>query len=69
MDFGKVQYTLSMTEEELREAIEYYTLHKYQQKIKIQTLTHKTREWTEGYGMCERDLSEPDGVSFTCEGV
>lgn len=54
-----------MTEDELKEAIEYYSEHKYKQRIEIKHLTHKVRKWTEGFGMCERDYEEPDGVSFT----
>lgn len=67
MNMSKPLYTMSMTEEELIEALEYYTEHVHGQKINIKTLKHKVRSWTEGFGMCEMDHSEPDGIEFTCE--
>ena len=65
MESSKAVYTMSMSEDELKEAIEFYTEHKYKQRIKIENLKHKTRSYTEGFGAYERDYSEPDGVSFT----
>ena len=69
MNMSKPTYTMSMTEDELLEAIEYYMLNKYKNSIKIKNLTHKTKTWTEGGGgMMEMDYSKPNGIEFTCEG-
>ena len=58
-------YKMSMTEDELIEAIEYFSLHKHGVEINIINLTHKTKNWTGGHGLSEIDYSEPDGVMFT----
>jgi len=69
MKMSKPTYTMSLTEEELISAIEYYMLNKHKQFSKITHLKHKTKTWTEGGGgMMEMDYSAPDGIEFTCEG-
>lgn len=62
--------TVSLTEDELHEAVEYYMNKHYNESIKIKHLKHKERTWTEGGGgMMEMDYSVPDGIEFTCEKV
>jgi len=61
---SSVTYTMSMSEQELYECIEFYMKHKYEQNIEIISLKHKTRNWTEGHGQAEIDYSEPAGVEF-----
>ena len=69
MKMSKPTYTMSLTEEELISAIEYYMLNEHNQFAKITHLKHKTKTWTEGGGgMMEMDYSAPDGIEFTCEG-
>lgn len=68
MKMSKPTYTMSLTEEELISAIEYYMLNKHKQFAKITNLKHKTKTWTEGGGMMEMDYSALEGIEFTCEG-
>lgn len=68
MNFGKAQYTMTMTEEELVQAIEFYAKVKYSTDIKIISLEHVTKRWTEGFGMGEIDYEKPDGLKIIVEG-
>ena len=68
MDFGKVQYTMSMTGEELGEAIKFYAKEKYGSDIKIVRIEHLTKRWTDGFGMGEMDYKRPDGLKIVLEG-
>lgn len=61
---------MSLTEDELQEAVEYYIANVYEQTVKIKHIKHKERTWAEGGGgMPEIDYSTPDGIEFTCEVV
>ena len=44
MEISKPSYKMSLSEEELKTAIEFYTKHKYNQTIKITHLTHLVGE-------------------------
>ena len=67
MEFKKTEYTVIMSEDELKVAIEFYTKHKYGQDMKVKHIKHKVRNWTEGYGAFEYDYSKPDGLEITAE--
>lgn len=68
MKITKPTYTMQLSEDELKEALEYWLLNKHKQFVNIKTLTHKTKSWTEGGGgMPEIDYSAPDGVSLKIE--
>ena len=69
MNFSEAKYTGYLSEDELKEAIEYYMLNKCKRATKITHLKHKTKSWTEGGGgMPEIDYTVDDGVEFTCVG-
>lgn len=61
----EANYTLRMSEDELKLAIEFYMRHKYKQSIKVGYVKHKFKQWTEGHGMGEIDYSEPDGLEIS----
>ena len=59
--------TITLSEQELYQAIEFYLKHAHDKTVSITSLSHLTREWTEGGGgMMEIDYSEPNGVRFEC---
>jgi len=61
--------TITLSEQELYQAIEFYLKHAHDKNVSIKSLSHLTREWTEGGGgMMEIDYSEPNGVRFECVG-
>lgn len=67
MIISKATYKMSLSEEELKEAIEFYTKHKYNQDISIKYLTHKVGYRTDGHGAMEIDIPYQEGVEFICE--
>ena len=68
MKMTKPTYTVQLSEDDLKEALEYWLLNKHEQSVNIKTLTHKTKSWTEGGGgMQEIDYTVPDGVSLKIE--
>lgn len=67
MEISKATYKMSLSEEELKEAIEFYTKHKYSQEIKIKYLMHKVGSRTEGCDHMEIDIPYQEGVEFICE--
>lgn len=64
MNISKAQYKMSMSEEELIEAIEFYTKHKYNQDVKITYLKHNVGYETDISGY---DIPYQKGVEFTCD--
>jgi len=53
-----------MSEEELKEAVEYYINSRYKQNLKISHITHEVSKITEGYGMMERDYEVANGLTI-----
>jgi len=58
------EFTLKISEEELKEAVEYYMNNHYKQNLKITHITHDTHSFTEGYGSMEMDYEEADGLTI-----
>lgn len=57
-------YEATVSEESLKEILEYYWKHKYTQDINISNVVHKTGHTTEGFGINERDYDYPDGLQI-----
>lgn len=63
MDITK-EFVLKLSEERLKEAVEYYMNNYYKQNLKITHITHDVRSFTEGYGRMEMDYEEADGLTI-----
>lgn len=60
------EFTIRISEEELKHIIADYMQTKHKQSIIISHINHDTKSWTEGYGMMERDYTTSDGLTVKC---
>lgn len=65
MQVEKSQTTITLSEHDLKCALEYWLLVVHQQRVEIKGLTHLVGERTEGYGQMEIDVPYQDGVKLT----
>ena len=63
----RVEYTASVSEESLKEVLEYYWENKLKQNIAINLVTHEEITETRGFGMNEFDITQPNGLTIKFE--
>lgn len=57
-------YTCAISERELKEALEFYMLHKYKQDVTVSSLTHNVGYRTEGCGGMEMNVPYQEGLTY-----
>ena len=58
-------YTSRISEESLKEVLEYYWKNKLNQDITITSVKHEETTETQGFGMNEFDITQPNGLTIT----
>lgn len=67
MNISKAIYKIDLSEEDLKEALEFYLLKKHSQRVEVTNIKHLVGERTEGYGSMEVDVPYQEGLTITCE--
>lgn len=60
---------VELTEDELTSILENAIREKFGRNVQVSDIKRVVKEWTEGYGMTERDYREEKGLSFYMEDV
>ncbi len=57
-------YSSHISENSLKEILEFYWKHHLKQDIIISNVTHATSNITRGFGMSEMDITEANGLTI-----
>lgn len=67
MKFSNSKIKIEISEEELKDILQKHINNEYGKNVTVQHVDHLVKQWTEGYGMMERDYSRPNGLLVIVE--
>ena len=67
MQITKPTYTMTLSEQDLAEAVAYWIKNVHKQNIKIKNIQHLVGTRTDGHGMMEIDIPYQEGLKITVE--
>lgn len=66
MKISKTSYSIEVTEDDLKEALEFYLKDQLGCVVEVSNIKHLVGERTEGYGGTEIDIPYQEGLLLTC---